>query len=35
MGIPQEEIETTLDKAAEAIPSVVVAIHKYWMAKSG
>ena len=35
MGIPQEEIDATLDKAAEAIPSVIVAIHKYWMARSG
>ena len=35
MGIPQEEIDATLDKAAEAIPSVIVAIHKYWLARSG
>ena len=35
MGIPQQELDATLETAAEAIPGVVVAIHEYWMVKSG
>lgn len=34
MGIPQEELDATLDTAAQSIPDVVVAIHKYWMTRS-
>jgi uncharacterized protein len=34
MGIPQEELDATLDTAAQTIPDVIVAIHKYWMARS-
>ncbi|MBF9059554.1 UPF0149 family protein [Rhodobacterales bacterium HKCCSP123] len=30
MGIPQEELDQTLDKAADAIPSAIVSIHRVW-----
>lgn len=30
MGIPQEELDRTLDEAAEHIPETVVAIHRFW-----
>jgi uncharacterized protein len=30
MGIPQEELDETLAKAAEEIPQSVVAIHRFW-----
>lgn len=30
MGIPQEELDKTLAKAAEQIPQSVVAIHRFW-----
>ncbi len=30
MGIPQEQLDATLDAAAEEIPNAVVAIHRFW-----
>lgn len=30
MGIPQEDLDQSLDEAAEQIPLSVVAIHQFW-----
>lgn len=30
MGIPQKDLDQTLDEAAEHIPEAVVAIHRFW-----